>query len=372
MKNLFLLFTFFLSFQLFAQSSHSHAHGREIVFPNVPGYETLKCDFHQHTVFSDGSVWPDIRIQEAMKDGLDAVSMTDHLEYQPHRDDIPHPDRNRSYEVALKSAKNKDLIVVNGSEITREMPPGHSNAIFIEDANALMDDNPMKVFREANRQGAFVFWNHPHWTAQKPDGIAELDEMHEKLIRKGHLHGIEVVNDVTYSDEALQIALDNDLTIMGTSDIHGLVDWQYKIPEGGHRPVTLVFAKEKSAESIKEALKNRQTVVWFNNLLIGRSEQLTPLLKASIVVNSASYKGNTSVVSVSIENLSDANYILANHSQFSLHAHADIVSIPAHETTVLDIKTLERLDSFELEFEVLNAVTAPKEHPMIQLSVKVE
>jgi len=32
------------------------------------------------------------------------------------------------------------------------------------------------------------------------------------------------------------------LTIIGTSDIHGLIDWQYNVPQGGHRPITLVFA----------------------------------------------------------------------------------------------------------------------------------
>lgn len=87
------LFTFY-SFQLLAQ--HDHGHNRPIQFPDIPGYQTLKCDFHQHTVFSNGSVWPNIRVQEAVKDGLDAISITDHLEYQPHEDDIPHPDLNRS------------------------------------------------------------------------------------------------------------------------------------------------------------------------------------------------------------------------------------------------------------------------------------
>ena len=29
---------------------------REIHFPNLPGYQTLKCDLHEHTVFSDGEV----------------------------------------------------------------------------------------------------------------------------------------------------------------------------------------------------------------------------------------------------------------------------------------------------------------------------
>ena len=103
-----------MSVQLFAQ----HRHNRKIEFPDIPGYKTLICDFHQHTVFSDGNVWPSIRVQEAIKDGLDAISITDHIEYQPHSEDIPHPDRNRSYQVAIEAAKNKSLIVINGSEIT--------------------------------------------------------------------------------------------------------------------------------------------------------------------------------------------------------------------------------------------------------------
>ena len=126
------------------------------------------------------------------------------------------------------------------------MPPGHSNAIFLDDANKLLTTDVMDVFQEAGKQDAFIFWNHPDWVAQAPDGVPPIDSIHYELIKKDLLHGIEIVNDLTYSDEALQIALDNDLTILGTSDIHGIVDWQYKIPEGGHRPVTLVFAREKT------------------------------------------------------------------------------------------------------------------------------
>ena len=95
--SLFLLF----SIVVFSQD-HSHALGRKLKFPDVPGYKTLKCDFHQHTVFSDGSVWPDIRVMEALMDDLDAISLTEHLEYQPHKDDIPHPDINRSYNIAVE------------------------------------------------------------------------------------------------------------------------------------------------------------------------------------------------------------------------------------------------------------------------------
>ena len=52
------------------------------------------------------------------------------------------------YEVAEQAARPYDLIVVNGAEITRFLPPGHSNAIFIKDANKLMieDSKSFTVF----------------------------------------------------------------------------------------------------------------------------------------------------------------------------------------------------------------------------------
>ena len=100
-----LSFTAFLLFQLvFGQRAHSDT-DRIISFPNIKGYKTLICDLHTHTVFSDGSVWPSIRVAEANKDGLDAIAVTEHIEYQPYKEDIPHPDRNRSYDLTKKYAK---------------------------------------------------------------------------------------------------------------------------------------------------------------------------------------------------------------------------------------------------------------------------
>jgi hypothetical protein len=355
-----------------ALTNNTHAGGRQIEFPDVPGYLTLRCDLHMHTVFSDGSVWPNIRVQEALRDGLDAIAMTDHLEYQPHEDDIPHPNRDRSYEIAVESAGEEPLIVLKGSEITRDMPPGHSNAIFLEDSNRLLEDDAVTVFREANRQGGFTFWNHPHWTSQRADGVATLTDLHRQLIDEGLLHGIEVVNDSTYSDEALQIALDHNLTILGTSDIHGLIDWEYDVPNGGHRPVTLVFATERSAAGIKEALQARRTVAWFDNLLVGREEHVLPLIESSLTVKQAAYREDTNVLSVLIENSSDADYILDNKSSYTFHAAADVLTVKAHQETRLDIKTLDRKTAVSLPFEVLNAVTAPSTHPEIVLQITVD
>lgn len=367
MKKIFLFL--FTLFSVFINAHDTLDKQRKIIFPNIPGFKTLKCDFHQHTVFSDGHVWPTIRVNEAVKDNLDAIAVTEHLEYQPHKDDIPHPNRNRAYEIEKKAAKNDSLIIINGSEITRDMPPGHSNAIFLQDANKLIIDDPIEVFKEAKQQGAFVFWNHPNWTAQRKDGIATLTEMHKQLIKDGLLNGIEVVNDVNYSDEALKIALENNLTLIGTSDIHGLIDWQYNVPEGGHRPVTLVFAKERTENGIKEALENRRTVVFFNDILIGRSEHLLPLLESSITIENIEYDKDDIILKVTLKNNSNCNFTLQNKSDFTLHRHSDLVELKSLSTLELEIKTINKLSKAELKFEVINAVTAPAKHPEIKLEI---
>ena len=67
---------------LIISSAIGHENDRKIEFPDVPNYKTLLCDLHMHTVFSDGSVWPNIRVMEANKDGLDVIATTEHLEYQ--------------------------------------------------------------------------------------------------------------------------------------------------------------------------------------------------------------------------------------------------------------------------------------------------
>ncbi len=366
MKRTLLLLTLAIFSQLtFAQTSNL-----KIEFPDIPGYKTLKCEFHQHTVFSDGSVWPEIRVAEAVRYGLDAISITDHLEYQPKKGEVPHQDRNIGYELASKTAKGLDVLVINGAEITRSMPPGHLNAIFIKDANKLLDSDPKEVMREANKQGGFVFWNHPHWTSQKKDGVAELTKMHKELLEEGLIHGIEIVNAGTYSDEAFQIALDNDLTILGNTDVHGIVEWSEYVTSH-HRPTTIVFAKEKTEEAIKEAMFARRTAVWFNNTLFGKAEFLAPLVKESLVVKNAAYKGSSTVLLLTLENISDADYILENLSGYGFHTQAKVFTVRAHTTEKIQVRTIEKLDEVKLKFKVLNAFTSPDEQVEVEVHTDI-
>lgn len=364
--------------------------GRAIEFPDTADHLTLTLDPHTHTVFSDGHVWPSIRVGEALRDDLDAYAVTEHLEWQPHRADIPHPDRNRAWRESVAASEGSDLIVINGSEITRDLPSGHINALFLEDANALLrhpedvpaDDvrgyytaagewPPAEALRAANAQGAFVFLNHVYWTNQRPDGIARLTDFHREMIDAGLVHGIEVANGDTYSEESFAIALAHDLTIIGTSDIHNLVDWDYAPHAGGHRPVTLVLAEERSEAGIKAALEARRTVAWYRNLLIGRSEHLLPILSASITVEAARYLPDTQILAVTLRNDSDARFQLLNESDYTLANHGDVFELPPHDSIVVEIRTGEVLPRFELPVRVMNALVAPREHPVLALEGQV-
>jgi hypothetical protein len=351
--------------------AHTHALGTSLEFPNIPGYQTLKCDFHQHTVFSDGDVWPTIRVQESLKDNLDAISLTEHIEYQPHIGDIPHKDRNRSYQIAVKEAKDHNLIIVKGSEITRAMPPGHSNAIFLDEPNKLLMLKDFKdAYREANRQQAFVFWNHSYETP-KNDNISFLYEANKQLIDSHYIHGIEIVNTHTYSIEALQIAYDKNLTLMGTSDVHGLIDWDYKNGPKGHRPITLVFSKDRKQESIKTALFDHRTVVHFDNTLIGRDSLLIPLINECLVIKKAFYEPKSLVLSVELENISSCNFILQNLSPYSLIESSDIVEIEGKSTITLHFRTKEKINQFDWNFNVINAINAPNKHPLVTKKIVI-
>ena len=101
-----------------------------INIPGFDGYEVLKCDFHIHTVFSDGRVWPDMRVNEAWQQGLDAIAITDHIEYRPFKDMVIG-DLNESYKIAKAHADYLGFIVIKGAEVTREKPIGHLNALFM-------------------------------------------------------------------------------------------------------------------------------------------------------------------------------------------------------------------------------------------------
>ncbi len=308
------------------EMNQSHVRN-EIQIPDVDGYKTLKCDFHIHTVFSDGKVWPDIRVAEAWQEGLDAIAITDHIEYRPNKE-ILKGDLNESYKIAKRAGDAIGFMVIHGTEITRSKPLGHLNALFISDAVPMDVKEPLEAIDEAIRQGAFIMWNHPGW----PDDKSTLYPVHEELIKAGKIHGVEVFNHLEYYPVSLDWCKDKNLAFMSNTDIHGLISTTYgagnKI-----RPMTLVLAKERNLESIKEALFAKRSIAYYHGELAGKPEHLKGLLKASVKIRIIDEK------QAEVTNISDITYRAT--------AGSNLYMLPANKTVLLTIPAPETVFTVE-------------------------
>lgn len=361
-KRITLALALLFSVQLLSGQSKKVIH-----IPNIPGYETLKCDFHMHTVFSDGTVWPTVRVQEAWEEGLDAISITDHIEYLPHSKDIV-ADHNRSFEIAKPLSEERDIILIKGAEITRDMPPGHLNALFITNANLLDRDDVNEALKEARDQGAFILWNHPGWKAQQPDTTHWWDE-HSYLLENDLLHGIEVFN-MEYYPEALSWANEKKLTMFGNADVHGPM----KV-SGTHRPLTLVFAKNRTESGIKDALFKGRTAVYFGNTIIGQSIFLEPLFFESLEFDYSplELKNGTSKT-VQIENTSDVDYQLELvQPGIGFDVPQEII-LKAHHVTLLEFsgnsEEITKMKNLDVYYEVKNIKTDRDENLVVTFTFR--
>ena len=358
-----------ISILLIIASLNSYSQKRKVFFKSPAGVYFISSDLHIHSVFSDGAVWPTVRVDEAIRDSLDLISLTEHLEYQSHISDIPHTNRNRSFQIAGGYVQKRPLAVVHGTEITKPMPPGHFNAIFVNDANKFFDKNKeplnfIKGIKEANNQGAFVFWNHPMWEANRSDGIAKLDSIHKEVINKKLLHGIEVVNFDTFSEEAMQIALDYELTMMGTSDVHILIEWDFNIEkESFHRPITFIMSKNRTIKSIRDALFNGDTFIWYRDLIIGKSNNLKQVIENNLEVISKGYgfKGRkVEILQLELRNKSVAPISLNYIGEYTFHNDYKFIELEPRSSKIIYVKTKKIKEAIDLEFEILNYVIAPK------------
>jgi len=324
---------------------------RKIInLPDLPGYVTLKCDFHLHTIFSDGNVWPTVRVGEAYRDGLDAIAITDHIEYTPHRDFVP-VDHNASWKLVQNTARDYNIILVHGAEITRSMPPGHFNALFISDANALAVDSVWDAFEATIKQGGFLHWNHPGWKSQQPDGIPRMYDIHHRLIKNKWLHGIEFFNHREYYPRVMTFCKQNNLAVVANSDMHGVISEEFAGKT--HRPMTLVFAKERNHNSLKEAMFAGRTLAYFDDMLAGMKEYALPFFNQCISIGKPYYQNEKNVY-FEITNKSDIPFYLVD----GLPGTPETITLAANSSTrVVVSKTI----SAPLVYNVKNIITGENE-----------
>ncbi|MBR5105264.1 MAG: hypothetical protein IKU93_02385 [Alistipes sp.] len=350
MKKLTSLFVMLLvSMSAFALARTTN----KIVIPDVEGYKTLKGEFHIHTIFSDGSVWPETRVREAAWEGLDILAITDHIDTRSRRwvkNGIISPDcdRNTPYKLVKKLADREGLLLINGGELSRRRPSGHTNVLFVKDNNKIVaeaekfdDDNAKATeagLKEARKQGAFIMWNHPHWEKYTPNETV-IGPVQKKFLKAGLYDAIEVYNtECGYSPECHDWCLKHNLAIVGCSDSHAPMFYEVDYLGGKHRVVTLVFAKEKSVESVREAMDERRTAIFAEGMVYGREQELKPLFDACIQVKDV--KWSSKGVSFTLENVSSIPVRISKAPGSENYRYYRYADIPPFSTIKMSIQPL--------------------------------
>ena len=314
-------------------SRQTAAERTEIILPQVNGYNVYKADLHLHTIYSDGDVTPEYRVREAWNDGLDVVASTEHVEYRRHEgkmisflkgyvkngaeavnDNIIRKDAdkegiqsdlNHSVRLYQATAKGYGITVIPGAEITREPTViGHYNALFTTDNNTIYDTDPAQSMRNARAQGAIIMQNHPGW--RRTD--LSMLEFETKVYGEGLIDGIEIMNGSEFYPKAIDRAKEYGYFMSSNTDAHDDTSGNYSL-NGTFRNMTLIMAKDKSLESLKEALLARRTLAYSYGSIAGEEQLLKDFFKASMNVNvlNVDSKGKKTV---SLTNMSSFAYLL--------------------------------------------------------------
>ena len=307
---------------------------KEIVIPQVDGYNVYKADLHTHSIYSDAQTTPEWRVTEAWYDGLDIIAMTDHIEYRPSEpkmleflkeyaeknakaenydivfqqkgNDGIKADLNLSVRLAQGATQNVPILVIPGTEITRPYKDvGHFNALFTTDNNLIPSDDPMQALRNAKAQGALVQYNHPGWKRTSLD----MTEFEINAYKEHLVDGIEVMNGPEFYPKAIDRAKEQGLFISANTDIHMTTGTDYTGAQVG-RNMTLILAKDKTLESVREALEAHRTLAYAFDQICGDEELLKALFNASVKCTriGVDYKGRSIF---SVTNMSSVPYIIS-------------------------------------------------------------
>ena len=269
------------------------------------------------------------------------------------------------------------MLLIPGAEITRKYAPGHVNALFIDDTNPLLTvknrreetfATARKALKAAKAQQGFMIWNHPAWPRDFPDGVIQISNKQQSLFDDGLIQGIEVANGEYFNDSSLQVALDHDLTIIGASDIHGLIDYDYDINARGHRTVTLAFTNDRSVEGIAAAFFQKHTVAVYERQFIARENELKTLFDSLVQFERLpARRDDSQQTAIRISNSGPIDIELEVLGDVSLNKSAGYVTVPSHGSTIIVMLDHAPSDEIDLKLEWLNSWQAPKTHASIEV-----
>ena len=387
------LFVTAIFFGANAQEKIVHAHRTcnenynrrtEIILPQVNGYNIYKGDFHIHTSYSDGRVNPAGRVDEAWRDGLDVMAITDHYEGRRYekrmlkvlapynKDGVPtkylsgfdanciKADFNEIHEAAVeqRDRSNYNMTIIKGCEMARDSKThGHFCCLFLEDINTVYDFDLKEAFKKVHKQGGLVVHNHPAWNRDTSDKTP----FHEEVYSAGLIDGVEVANGYSFYPQIIRRCREEKLFMLGCTDAHGMTAHKYK-DCGSFRTMTFIFAKENTEKAIKEALLKRRTIAYSGGELFGEEQWLKDYLNAAVEFRllGESQDGKS------------CTYLLTNHTSITYRLRIGKVVHALEPFRTLQVKSTRNKETGKFEvpkFSVDNMWQIDYQNPVIEFTI---
>ena len=252
--------------------------------------------------------------------------------------------------MALKAAQNyPELTIIKGVEISREpVHIGHYCALFTTDNNAIYSTDDAQAIRNARAQGAIITHNHPGWERT----TCEMTEFHKKVYGEGLIDGVEVANGSSFYPDMVRRAVENKLYIVSATDIHATSSSLYG-KQNFFREMTLIFAKDKSEQSLRKALLSQKTLGYCGGYIIGEESLLAKFFQASVT---AKYVANGK---------NGLHIALTNNTSFdyTLKHNGTVISLPAFHTIKVSLNGEKAI------FSVENMIHVDYQHPTVELKI---
>ena len=236
--------------------------------PDLHGRRPLRCDFHIHTVYSDGRESPAEMLIRGRELGLDVAVISDHNHYGASIEAVAERDR-----------LGLNVITMPGEEVSGPnwhiLSIGADTGIYDLALQAFALEEPERreeweqtlaweydalrwAVDAVHEHGGRAYLAHPYWAV--PRGFHLATAMYDQILEAGTLDGIELLGDVRYENNYRSLAryvdwraAGNDMPIIGCSDTH-----RAQHTYGTYW--TLALAKDTSARGVLDAIANGWSV----------------------------------------------------------------------------------------------------------------
>jgi hypothetical protein len=136
-----------------------------------------------------------------------------------------------------------------------------------------------------------------------------MTEFEKAVYAEGMVHGLELMNGSAFYPRAFNTAKEHNLFMTSNTDIHATSLQQYRA--NGHlRNMTIIFAKECTLESLREALEAHRTLCYSFGTIGGEQSLLKEFFEASVTTKKLSVDKKKKSQRVMITNTTSLPYVI--------------------------------------------------------------